>query len=86
MLGALGYLETAGDSLRPTRTTSLFTPDLVEAVEAFRAAAGLSTSRSGSPPGLVDRETVQTLRAALEREGRAADVRARLKQWIAVRR
>jgi hypothetical protein len=40
----------------------------------------------GSPRGLVDAETIARLWAALEREGKAAEVRQQLRRWTAVRR
>ena len=58
----------------------------VAAVDAFRAGEGLATAELGSPPGLVDADTVARLWAALERAGRAEEVRRRIRELTAVRR
>lgn len=58
----------------------------VAAVEQFRARRGLSTSAQGSPLGLVDPETVRHLWAALEADGKAAEVREQFLEATAVRR
>ena len=86
MLHALGHFRAGAARLERDREASLYTPEAVAAVEAFRAAEGLSTQASGSPPGLVDRDTVARLWAALERAGKAAAVRRELKEVTAVRR
>jgi uncharacterized Ntn-hydrolase superfamily protein len=86
MLHALGHFRSGAARLERDREAFLYTPEAVAAVEAFRAAEGLSTQASGSPPGLVDRDTVARLWAALERAGKAAAVRAELKDLTAVRR
>jgi len=55
-------------------------------VDAFRAAEKLGGPGVGSPSGLVDPEMVAHLWAALERAGKAKDVRQRLLDITAVRR
>ncbi len=64
----------------------MYTQDAVDAVDAFRAAEGLSTPALGSPPGLVDAPTVARLWAALERAGKADAVMRRIHDLTAVRR
>jgi len=86
MLHALGHFRSGAARLERDREAFLYTPEAVAAVDAFRAAEGLSTPAAGSPPGLVDRDTVARLWAALERAGKAAAVRADLKDVTAVRR
>jgi uncharacterized Ntn-hydrolase superfamily protein len=85
MLHELGYFRP-GAELTRDREAFLYTEETVRAVDAFREAEGLSTPAVGSPPGLVDRETVGRLWGALERAGKAESVRARLKEITAVRR
>jgi len=86
ILHALGLYRPAADSIAPTREAFLYTQDLVDAVDAYRRAEGLSTPAVGSPPGLVDGETVARLWDALRAAGKDAAVRARLTGVTAVRR
>jgi hypothetical protein len=65
---------------------NVYTPDVVAAVDAFRAAEKLGGPGVGSPSGLVDAETVAHLWAALERAGKARDVRTQLLESTMVRR
>ncbi len=85
ILHALGYFRSASDSLELGQDRTLYTTETVEAVDAFRTGQGLRTrSRGGSPAGLIDADTVARLWAALEQAGKAAEVRERVKQLIAV--
>jgi uncharacterized Ntn-hydrolase superfamily protein len=86
MLHALGHFRPGVAELERDRESSIYTAEAVTAVEAFRAAERLSTASSGSPPGLVDAETVERLWAALEREGKAAAIREQLLDLTSVRR
>ncbi len=86
ILHELGYFRPEQDELQRDDDAFIFTQEIVEAVNGFREAEGLSTPSFGSPPGLVDAETVQLLWAALEREGKADAVRERIKELTAVRR
>lgn len=86
MLHALGHFNPGTDSLARNRDADRYTQEVVEAVDAFRAAEGLSTPAMGSPAGLVDADTVARLWAALERAGKAAAVRRQLRDVTAVRR
>ncbi len=86
ILHALGYFRPEVASLDQGPDAGLYTPETVAAVDAFRKADGLSTPAIGSPPGLVDQDTVRRLWAALERAGKAAEVRRELKEVTAVRR
>ena len=87
MLNALGFYKK-GESLTPRPSdANVFTPETVTAVDAFRASEKMGTPAvGGSPAGLVDAETVARLWAALERGGKAADVRRQLLDVTAVRR
>jgi hypothetical protein len=71
---------------RPRLDGAALHAEAVAAVDAFRAAEQLATPALGSPPGLVDAATVERLWAALERAGKAAQVRAQLLDLTAVRR
>lgn len=86
ILHELGYFRADQEELERDQEASLYTQETVDAVDAFREAEGLSTPAVGSPPGLVDPQTVELLWAALEREGKAGAVRQRIKELTAVRR
>ncbi len=86
ILHELGYFRPGQDELQRDDDAFVFSQEIVEAVNDFREAEGLSTPSFGSPPGLVDAETVQLLWGALEREGKADAVRERIKELTAVRR
>jgi len=86
MLHALGYYRPNAATLAQDSTARLYTPEAIAAVDAFRAAERLSGPALGSPPGLVDEETVARLWAALERAGKARRVREQLLDVTAVRR
>ncbi len=87
MLHALGLYRPAEPSLDPRAPgANVFTPDVVAAVDAFRAAEKLGGPGVGAPSGLVDEETVARLWAALERAGKARAVREQLLDVTAVRR
>lgn len=86
ILHALGYFRPQAAQLEQGPDANLYSGEAVEAVDAFRKAEGLSTPAIGSPPGLVDPDTVRRMWAALERAGKAADVRRALKDATSVRR
>jgi uncharacterized Ntn-hydrolase superfamily protein len=86
MLHALGYYRATEPELQRGSDALIYTADAMAAVDAFRSAAKMSTSGSGSPRGLVDGELVKALWAALERGGKAAQVRQLLLESTAVRR
>lgn len=86
ILHALGFYTSDNAELEMARGSAVYTQDLVDAVDAFRAAHGLSTPRIGSPPGLVDAQTVATLWRELEASGKAEAVRERLTALTQVRR
>ncbi|HEV2148917.1 MAG TPA: DUF1028 domain-containing protein [Longimicrobiaceae bacterium] len=86
MLHALGYFRPEQETLARDATAPVYTPDAVAAVDAFRKAEGLSTPELGSPPGLVDADTVARLWAALEKTGKAEAVRRQIREITAVRR
>jgi uncharacterized Ntn-hydrolase superfamily protein len=87
MLHALG-LYKAGEPVPDSRGqgANVYGLDVIAAVDAFRAAEQLGGPSVGSPSGLVDAETVAHLWAALEKAGKARDVRARLLESTMVRR
>ena len=87
ILHALGHYK-AGEPVPDSRGqgANVFGPDIVAAVDAFRAAEKLGGPNVGSPSGLVDQETVAHLWAALEKAGKAKDVRALLLESTMIRR
>jgi uncharacterized Ntn-hydrolase superfamily protein len=86
MLHALGLYRAGEPELTRSEDAFRYTAEAISAVDAFRAAEGMSGASVGSPPGLVDAATVERLWAALERAGKAAAVRERLLDLTAVRR
>lgn len=86
MLHALGYLGGTDEPLRPRPEVFVYDQALIDAVEAFRRDQGMSTPAVGSPPGLVDAETVARIWDALEAAGKAGEVQQRLRDWTDVRR
>jgi uncharacterized Ntn-hydrolase superfamily protein len=87
MLHALGlYRPTVTGRLVRDSLATEYTPEVVSAVDAFRASEHLAGPGLGSPSGLVDRETVERLWAALGRAGKAEEVRRELMDVTAVRR
>lgn len=87
MLHALGHFRPGSSPpARDAADARVYTPEAVAAVERFRAGERLSDPALGSPPGLVDAETVARLWAALERAGQARRVREQLLDVTAVRR
>jgi uncharacterized Ntn-hydrolase superfamily protein len=86
ILHALGYYRPGESRLERSADAMLYDREAVAAVDAFRRAQGLSTPEIGSPPGLVDAETVARLWAELERVGKAQAVRRELKEVVQVRR
>jgi uncharacterized Ntn-hydrolase superfamily protein len=87
MLHALGFYQPVVSGRLERDSTSFdYTPEVVAAVDAFRASAHLAGPRLGSPAGLVDQETVARLWDALGRVGKAEAVRRELLDVTAVRR
>ena len=86
MLHALGHYRPDASEIERNRSARVYTQDLVEAVDAFREAEGLSTPSSGSPPGLVDSQTIDRLWIALETWGKAERVREIIRESTMVRR
>ena len=87
MLHALGFFRAPASAPLVRDSTALaYTPEIVAAVDAFRGSEKLAGPGLGSPSGLVDRETVARLWAALERAGTAEAVRRELLDIVSVRR
>jgi uncharacterized Ntn-hydrolase superfamily protein len=86
VLNALGLYRANETSIPRNRDNAVYTQDLIEAVDAFRAANGLSTPQRGSPSGLVDAQTVTALWDALQAAGKVEDVRAAILDATLVRR
>jgi hypothetical protein len=86
ILHGLGLFRPDLDRLDRDSLAFTYTVETVRAVDAFREAESISTPNIGTPPGYVDVDTVRRLWMALERTGKAAEVRQRLKEVTAVRR
>ncbi|MDQ6828721.1 MAG: DUF1028 domain-containing protein [Gemmatimonadota bacterium] len=87
MLQALGLFHANEPALDARAVgANSYTSDVIAAVDAFRVAEKLGGPNVGSPSGLVDPETVSHLWRALEKAGKAAEVRQLLLDVTAVRR
>jgi uncharacterized Ntn-hydrolase superfamily protein len=86
MLNALGYFRSGMARVESENEANLYTAELAAAVDAFRRAEGLSNPDSGSPPGLVDGDTVALLWKRLEDSGKAAAVREEIREITVVTR
>jgi uncharacterized Ntn-hydrolase superfamily protein len=86
ILHALGYYRPAQEQLEEGDDARLYTDEAIAAVDAFRGDHSLSTSRSGSPRGLVDADTVALLWQELDSRGLADRVRRELLELTAIRR
>lgn len=87
MLNALGFYKKGETVAQRGADANLFTTETIAAVDAFRTSEKMGTpSVGGSPAGLVDAETVDRLWAALERAGKAKEVRQALLDITMVRR
>ena len=86
MLHALGHYRPGTPALAPDDSSYAYTPDVIAAVDSFRAAEKLAGPSLGSPSGLVDAETVARLWAALDRAGKSRAVREQLLDVTAIRR
>lgn len=80
ILHALGYYRTEEAELRMELAAPFFTQEVVNAVNAFRDAHEVSGPASGTPPGLVDAETIELMWEDLERRGIAGEVRRRIRE------
>jgi uncharacterized Ntn-hydrolase superfamily protein len=82
MLHALGFYR-AGDKEIDVRApqANVYTQDVVDAVDKFRAAQGWQTT----VPGYVDARTIERMWQRLEDAGRATDVRRRFLDLLRVR-
>lgn len=86
ILHALGYFGRNLESLEREAGWNLFTAEAAAAVDEFRRELGLSTPEDGgTPPGWVDRTTIQALWGALEEEGRAVEIRKQLRPFVHIR-
>ncbi len=87
ILHALGYYRTTETELAQGDGWDLYDDEIVMAVDAFREDQGQTTPGfGGSPPGLVDAETVALLWSRLDEADRAEEVRALLRDLTRVRR
>src|SRR4029079_11273990 len=86
MLHALGLFHASEPSLTRGTDANDYTSETIAAVDAFRASEHLGGPNVGSPAGLVDAEMVGHLWAALEKAGKAVEVRRALLDITQVRR
>lgn len=87
IMHALGWYKDDVQELDLAEETPHYDDEIASAVDAFRIVKGLSHPASGgSPPGLVDRQTVELMWVELEDAGLAEDVRARIRLLTRVRR
>lgn len=86
LLHAAGYFAADQETLERGPDAFVYTEEAVDAVNRFRADAGLSDPPRGSPPGLVDAEMIERLWAAVELAGTADAVRAQIRELTSVRR
>jgi len=85
ILHGLGLLHPEQAELERGNDATRYTPEAIDAVDRFRREAGLGAPGS-TPSGFVDAATVEALWSALERSGRAAAVRERIRDVVQVRR
>ena len=87
IMHALGHYRPDVQELEREAGWQFYDAEIVAAVDAFRAAEGISTPDSGgSPPGLVDHDTVDRMWRRLEETGRADELRAIIRELTFVRR
>jgi hypothetical protein len=87
MLQALGFYKANEPPIDARGAGAMaLTPEIIAAVDAFRASEKLSGPSVGSPSGLVDQETVSHLWTALERAGKARAIREKFLDVVQVRR
>lgn len=82
ILHALGYFRPREPELRMELAAPFFNQEIVDAVNAFRHDHELSGPADGSPPGLVDAETMEIMWAELQKRGIARDVRRLLRDMV----
>lgn len=86
LLHAAGHFRPDRPELERDAEAMLYNAEAVAAVDAFRAAHGLSGPDMGSPRGLVDEQTIAALWAAVEAAGKGDAVREQIREVTAVRR
>jgi uncharacterized Ntn-hydrolase superfamily protein len=79
LLHELGFFRAGEVQFRMDLTTPFLNQEVVDAVNAFRAAHRMAGPGDGSPPGLVDLETIELMWRELEKKGLADDVRRRIR-------
>jgi uncharacterized Ntn-hydrolase superfamily protein len=73
MLNALGYFRPGQELTNDLEDRTIYTPEAIEAVDAFRKANRMD----GAHPGLVDGLAIQRMWSLLEEQGKANAVRER---------
>lgn len=84
MLSALGYVPEDSKGTETGQGPLVYSPALITAVDAFRAAQGLAGEEA--PPGYVDRAIVDRMWAELAAQGKSEAVRKRLLELTQVTR
>ena len=87
ILHALGYYRSDEEELARGEGWDFYDDEIVGSVDAFRAEQGLTHAGfGGSPPGLVDAETIARMWGRLEEVGRGEEVRLLVRELTRVRR
>ena len=87
IMQALGYYRADQPSVGDDEDARLYDPEIVAAVDSFRADQGLSHPGSGgTPPGLVEEATVELMWSELEAAGKSEELRRAIRELTFVRR
>lgn len=87
IMHALEYYRPTQVELERTDDWRFYDAEIVAAVDDFRRDQGLTTPDfGGSPPGLVDADTVRRMWEAAEAAGKATELREKIRELTAVRR
>ena len=87
IMHALGYYRDGSEELERDEGWAGYEDEIAAAVDAFRADQGLSNADSGgSPRGFVDTIAIERMWAELEDAGKAAEIRAIIRDLTQVRR
>lgn len=86
LMNALGFFRPEESPLERGQGWQTYDQEIVDAVDAFRAARELSTPDDGSPAGLVDPATVSVMWDEAEAAGVADGIRGIIRQLTLIRR
>lgn len=87
IMHALGYFRADQEPLARDDQSLYYDDEIAVAVDAFRADQGIANRDSGgSPPGFVDAQAIALMWAELEAAGKAAEIRAQIRELTRVTR